>query len=255
MIHQSGGAQARWFHYNGVRTSQENCPAGIRHFKTYSFYLHQGTVWIYPQDATQRQVGDGSQHPSTGEGSSTQHEQGEPEGWSDREDDESDLGDTEDWAPMAFEWLPDSDDCLVRVRGEHETLRPQQSSQNWVNEVIPAAYQATNPPAAGSLSSGGMAGDLPTIIALMALSVRPSLMERAIMYCMKSQYHPHRSNEAQQGWHESLVSISIAADKTQGKFREVSLSECGTNPMKAQGNLVAINEAVKQRKGRLLSSD
>ncbi|KAK4970498.1 hypothetical protein LTR28_014125, partial [Elasticomyces elasticus] len=164
------------------------------HYKTFSVYMNQSAFWIFPGDATTSEVGTGQQQDSAEEYDEDTAEDGdELEG--------------EDWSRMNFYYptrnLEPRDAAYATFAGEDSRMRFQHREQlAWINRLLPDRYHAehTHISTTGTRAFGGLIGELPMIIALIAFSVRSHRVVDALQYCMvrpRWRSHPRAPRE---GW-------------------------------------------------------
>lgn len=159
------------YYHNGATSTllnewQENVSDGRRTpFKTFSLYTANGVIWAVNYDATKHWIGDGK------------HENVDLDESSDmdaRDDDRSNDEDKyDDWSELSFTAAIVDRYSSVSTRvGLHlpqRRLLTQRRDQVWVQHLIPDRYRSRlerrDP------DSGGLAGDLPLLIALVAMSL------------------------------------------------------------------------------------
>lgn len=175
-----------WYHYDGRQTTVVPQPTvPMQHYNTYSLYIINHKIWIYPYDATVAKVGNGTTNPDA---------ESEPGNSSDEEGARPPSIAAEDWTPLRFQW-PNTDNVgsptFVARRALESTLQCQRSDQRWVREILPIRYHAEAGYRAEPQGRGGLVGELPILIALIALSVRPDQVPTALVHCMGHEYNPH----------------------------------------------------------------
>lgn len=202
-VRRDGLNSGHWYYFDGrtCRTRRAIPTTALLHFRTYSFYHNQGTFWIFPRDATEVQVGDGSGNPplphaSPAQGNRTVHDDESTDG----EDEENDAA-TEDWRPLTFNWLNNGYyTSFAAFAGERQRLRTHRPDQGWVYQLIPDSYLSLQPTATGQQHIGSLLGELPILIALIAFSVRPDRVGDALTHCLRRQYQPHNLGNRGRGW-------------------------------------------------------
>ena len=158
-------------------------------YKTFSFYFNNDIIWIYKSDATRHKVGDGSGNPRTGRVGDQGRAAEESEDGSDRSDDED--GEAEDWQSLKFRWAVNPADnarfSYATNRANHDTLHCQRRDQTWLQNVLPNRYLA---PQAQTVIQphGGVAGDLPILLALVAFSMRADRVNQVLPHCIGRAY-------------------------------------------------------------------
>ena len=192
-VNMERNGRGPWFHFDGGtgRTARVNAPRvnDAHLFRTYSFYHSQGIIYIYDDDATEHQVGDGSEDHGARDDADEDDEDDEGDG-EDGADGESNYS-TADWAPLAFHWWPESSrSSFARFRGEQPRLHVRRPDQAWVDQLIPAGHVPERVLQAGR-RGGGLSAELPILIALIAFSVHPNHVQQAFTTCMRHRYCPH----------------------------------------------------------------
>jgi len=168
-----GGVSGLYWYCDGYSISQvaynalpDNCP----HFKTFSVYYYNGTFWASRCDATAVQVGD--------EDSDT--------GYQDLED--APEGEGEGWHRLSFEHDEQTYSSHVTNSGQHSRLRTQRPDQTWPKMLLPEHYHA---PLSSRTSEeyhqyGGLTGELPLFLALIAFSVDAGYVSWALETCFQN---------------------------------------------------------------------
>ena len=146
--------------------------------------MNNQKLWIYRSDALRHQVGDGSVNPEISPDESS----------SDDDEEEDDNECTEDWVPLKFAWPPE--DRLARAsyattRCPHDRMRLQRPDQLVLGELLPDQYLATPAARMPSRPFGGLIGELPILVALIAYSVRQGNVDGALTQCLRRNYRPH----------------------------------------------------------------
>lgn len=187
---RSGHTTGHWYYHDGNHTTRVRQPAQAQYeeFKTFSFYHDHGYIWVYPDDAESHAVGNGTGHSDDGD---TDNDSGSSSGDEDEEDRH-----VEDWQPLSFDWPLRRDvshTSYATVRGGHELLYVQRQDQSWVRQVMPSIYWAAPEYRDVPAGHGGLVGELPILIALIAFSVPPSLVDAAVRTSIyRQQYRQHR---------------------------------------------------------------
>ncbi|KAF2113808.1 hypothetical protein BDV96DRAFT_117764 [Lophiotrema nucula] len=133
-IRIGGGVSGRtWYCDNQQIYAVGQLPAGCAPYKTYSVYYSAGHgFWVFRGDAT-------------------------------------DPSDDENWHPLRFEWdEQDGYSSYLTNAAEHNTLRIQRAQQQWPSLLLPDIYHTTQ--LTPYQQYGGLKGELPIFLALMALS-------------------------------------------------------------------------------------
>ena len=148
-----------------------------RHYKTCSLYAEQDRIWMWPEDATQNGIGDAGMDEEGGSNSSTSSAGGEV---------------TQDWAELKFHWhnaqmFYRSYTAQGRLHGQVQCQTPNTA----LHEVLPDQYLAPQQHRNVPPTHGGLTGELPILIGLIALSVPPPIVDAALQHCLRSNYRPH----------------------------------------------------------------
>ncbi|KAK5153256.1 hypothetical protein LTR04_006261 [Oleoguttula sp. CCFEE 6159] len=124
-------------------------------------YHYSGIFWAVNYDATQHQVGDGLHNPQE------ESESDSSDSDSQAEEDDTTLA---DWRRLRFDYL--NGVSIAGVTGVHDRLCVQRNDQAWVRMLLPEGYHAERRESRTSeLQRGGLNGDLPIIISLLAYSM------------------------------------------------------------------------------------
>jgi hypothetical protein len=169
-----GGVSGLYWYCDRQSISQvaylpDNCP----HFKTFSVYHYNGIFWASKCDATAVQVGDGDDN--TGD----QHPEEAPE------------GEGEGWHHLSFDYEDEDDgqqtySSYVTNAGEHSRLRTQRPDQTWPKMLLPKHYHALESSHTLHLQYGGLTGELPLFLALIAFSVDAKHVSWVFQTCFQN---------------------------------------------------------------------
>ncbi|KAK5112294.1 hypothetical protein LTR85_011566 [Meristemomyces frigidus] len=150
------------FRHDGQATTLANqLPEGIEHYQTYSIYHDEAVFWTVDYDACRVAVADGDEDSSD-------------------ESEESD-GETErdTWAPLTFGAVENNEHPYMSFAGrrqEHRRLLTQRPDQLWAEQLLPNRYQASQETRTRDQRYGGLVGDLPLLVGLMAMAVPANRM-------------------------------------------------------------------------------
>ena len=188
-----GPTNRRWYEYNNWRTVQvqQPNPETLEHYKTYSFYYDEGKIWIYPDDAIRHQVGEITGNERIGSGSRGNNTNDTS---SSNESDDSDDRSTEDWLPLRFRWNVPGDNTntsYATTRALNNNLEYQRADQASLRQILPDRYFARPENRRERFPFGGLIGELPILIALITLSVRPDYVDAALRHCLQRTYQAH----------------------------------------------------------------
>jgi hypothetical protein len=179
-----------------ITTSLSALPLNAEVHKTYSIYYDRAIIWTVDYDATQEQVNDGNESsPSedTPENGITQRSF-ESQSTASSVIGESDDGDEQqrgqsewkdDWAPFKFDH---EEHNLLSYAGRHQPhsrLCIRRRGQEWAKKLLPDSCSAQNE--TDNASHGGLIGELPLLIGLMALAVPAAELAVGLCHAMR---HP-----------------------------------------------------------------
>lgn len=169
------------FRCNGHNITADWLLAGDldRHYKTFSIYIEQDIFHIVNYDATQYKVGDGRQQIS------------EPASDSDDADSIDTILDGSstlrhqqnfmDWSRLRFDHSEENGSfgSYATYAGSHPRLRTQRPDQFWARRLLPESYHADPRGWTTHSQYGGMNGELPILLALVAFSVERTKLAAA----------------------------------------------------------------------------
>lgn len=138
-------------------------PEGSEEFKTYSLYYDEGDFWIFEGDASAELIalGDDNSEENTADGADS------------------------DWHHLSFDHEEQSCTSYLTNAGQNPRLRTQRPDQTWPQMLLPeqfhapAAYQTTYQ------QYGGLTGELPIFLGLMAFSIRTNAVGYAFQICFR----------------------------------------------------------------------
>lgn len=163
-----------FFHDGHATSTVTQLPLSVYTYSTWSIYHHSGVIWTLDYDATTTAVHDGRDTPYPQSTSVSQpHEQ------------VAHLRD--DWASLSFNHL----DNLVSFAGRklsQQTLRIRGPNQHWALQILPDRYAASEHTQSDAL--GGLIGELPLLIGLMALSIPEAHLRIALPQLMEHPWQP-----------------------------------------------------------------
>ena len=172
------GTQIHTFCFTGEAVfAIASLPTESLHYKTSSVYYHSEHFWVVPYDATIYQVHDGDEENISD---------------SDQDDYDDDIdyeNPVSDWAELSFNAV-DGDDTYtsyVTCRGKYHRLLVQRTDQRWAQKLFPDRFHSHEelfPPRYVGRDYGGLVGELPLLLALIAFSVRPSEVPDTLAQCM-----------------------------------------------------------------------
>lgn len=156
-------------------------PQTVEEHRTYSIYHDRAIFWTVDYDATKEQVSDGSEsspEEDTPEETQAQfgfQDQSAASSDVDDSDDEDDEDQSErrvekdDWAPLKFDHR---DRDLLSYAGRHQPfsrLRVRRPDQEWPSKLLTDTCSARD--TSREPRHGGLIGELPLLIALMAFAI------------------------------------------------------------------------------------
>lgn len=171
----------------------------LQEFRTYSFYCSNDNILIYPADATRHRVGDGSGNaPLTANARAIT----QTESSSDDSDEGEDDNLTSDWRSLTFNFPMHGDQSQAsqaRFRGDRRSIgvvRQNPYHIQSLTQLLPSGSFSGTPqiPAAqgsSGLLRGGLVGQLPVLIALVAYSVPPEQVHQVLLGCLRNPYVLH----------------------------------------------------------------
>jgi hypothetical protein len=168
-----GGVSGLYWYCDGQSISQvPYLPDNCSHFKTFSVYYYNGTFWASRCDATAVQVGDGD--GDTGDQVPEGALEGEGEGWH----------------HLSFNYVDDDDgqqtySSYVTNAGEHSRLRTQRPDQTWPKMLLPEHYHAPESSRTVYPQYGGLTGELPLFLALIAFSIDANVLHWVLQICFQ----------------------------------------------------------------------
>ncbi|KAH4033774.1 hypothetical protein HBH70_108900 [Parastagonospora nodorum] len=166
-----GGISNTWWYNQTDRIRQvpvQSLPQPLNHFKTFSVFYSGGRGFWVLQ-------GDGTTPDPS-----------------------------EAWMPLRFEPVADGSSYLTPA-GACDTLQCQRPDQLWAHKLLPNIYHG---PYTQNPNYGGLRGDLPIFLALVALSMDPANLPTWLPWMFQgSQWHPHTLDH---GWqHKRGVVVSV----------------------------------------------
>jgi hypothetical protein len=171
---------ARLFYYNGSSTAMITAlPKDVLNFGCYSMYYDHGRFHTVAFDASVYDVGNGADYNATAGGGRSSNDEGAEDNDDNGEDNEDsqDEQNSEDWLPLTF---AASLTGHMSYAGRHlpsQRLLYMRHDQIWPNQLLPDGYLVAN--RSHQSQYGGLVGDLPLLLALMAFSMPQQYVEAA----------------------------------------------------------------------------
>lgn len=199
-----GGISGQFWYCDGIFMRQvAHVPPDCVLFKMFSVYHHEGIIWAAKGDAIARKIGDGDDD--------TQDEV--------TDDEEAPGGEDEGWHRLSF----DHDDeqtysSHITNAGQNTRLRTQRPDQTWPKMLLPESYHA---PEASRTSAqytqyGGLTGELPLFLALIAFSVPPAHVEWVFKNCFQSAiWRAHSGDHIREDGRGMVVRVYSLPGRTE----------------------------------------
>jgi hypothetical protein len=193
------GATERWVEYVNNQTRPMNPPdvRGLELYKNYSFYHDNGQIWVYPSDATQNEVGDGSGNARRTGGNPRQLRQRHQSSSSSESGDHGSPSLMEDWNALSFHWMQPSGGFSgvshACYRAPQDTLQAERPNQaQTLAQLLPRRYHATQDRWTMDNSRGGLVGDIAILVALIAYGRPPNDVRNALVHSLRQPYRDHQ---------------------------------------------------------------
>lgn len=138
-------------------------PPNAKVHKTYSIYWERAIIWTVDYDATLEQL---EPPPRVMNMSGFQIQSAAS---SDVGESDEDYEYRDDWAPLKFDHREHDLLSYAGRRQPHSRLRVRRSNQDWPQKLLPDTCSAQE--TSDDLSHGGLIGELPLLIGLMALAI------------------------------------------------------------------------------------
>ncbi|KAF2140205.1 uncharacterized protein K452DRAFT_309982 [Aplosporella prunicola CBS 121167] len=178
----TGSSQAtlpQWFYYDGTAViAAATIPPGLYEYGTYSVYYDDSKFWAVPYNVLQIPVATGENY---------------------------------DWNRVMFSHGEvDGTASRVTLGGEHWQLGPQHHQhQQWIRMLFPENHHpdpSMNPP--NYSSYGGLSGDLPLVLALIAFSIEPQYIYHAFQHCLTNHsWQAHQYRHGRRNKRGMMVSV------------------------------------------------
>jgi hypothetical protein len=175
--------------------------ANVTAFQTYSIYYNQGGFWILNYDATAHQVGDGLDNDSLSNDGRRTSDTRDDTNWS-------------SWRMLSFEHPEGTTISNVCYGGDKTRLRSQSQSQRWVYVMFPTTYHSVN-----TTGQGGLNGELPIILGLLAFSIDHRQIAWMFQNCFQNGSWTRNLHSGNHGskfyvpWLRILLLTSIGVDR------------------------------------------
>jgi hypothetical protein len=161
-----GNASGKYWHCTGnsiIPAEGNKLPLGCYHFKTFSVYYDHGTFWSTRGDASTNLIGAGDSNKESG------------------------TGHCEDWRCLTFDYDAPTYASHLTNAGEYYRLRTQRLDQDWPRMLLPEHYHALSSSHTEYQQYGGLTGELPLFLALIAFSVDATYVHWALQACFQDE--------------------------------------------------------------------
>lgn len=191
------------FYYNGETTSLLNAQqvaalhTRVVPYETYSMYHARGFFWTVDYDATRTKVGDGKHA-----------EDSDTEDITDSDTSDDDNEEHDDWSELSYDRAEVEGLQSLSYVGRHGRkgrLLAQRRDQTWAHHLLPDGYQSRI--ITSDRRAGGLAGELPLLIALVAMSLPTTAWTTMIPQTLATAarkagvwgFSPQQLNEVERG--------------------------------------------------------
>lgn len=174
-----GGVTGKWWYCDGlnIHSILWNPPEGTFPYKTFSTIYNEGDgFWVLNGDAT---------NPPN----------------------------SDSWHPLWFDWDDTTLASTLTNAGTQARLRVQDMNARWPRMLLPDIYHGPHYAAQGF---GGLRGDLPIFLSLLAFSMKPERLSTELPRLMEQglwKTHPHLHGRK---FYPSFVARSLIAEKNTG---------------------------------------
>lgn len=174
-----------WFRYsNQTHSTQpiDQLPHGARPFKCFSMYHDRAMIWTVGYDATAHAVENGVDSTAAGgnDNDDDDHDD-EEEGGSDNSDDEDDRP---DWTSLTFAHNGSNHVSYAGPDLAYPRLRARRPDQYWATQLLTDMYSAPATQMTHNPSFGGLNGELPLLLGLLAFHIPANRMIAALPACV-----------------------------------------------------------------------
>ena len=185
------------FKHDGRRTTAVSAlPSMVREYKCYSVYHDHAYLWTVNYDATAERVGDGRDTTAANGNGNGDNSSDESVNSSDSSSDEEGEEERPDWSTMSFS-LGTSYTSYAGQRQQQQRLHCKRPDQLWATQLFTDIYTAQqenrNP------QYGGLNGELPLLIALLALTMPPEYVPTYLPQCIGNTWNVYPPNTLPRG--------------------------------------------------------
>ena len=180
------------FKYDGRKTTLVSAlPSNLREYKCYSVYHDHAYLWTVDYNAIAERVGDGRDTTAAnGNGNGDDSSDGDGSS-SESSDDEEEEEERPDWSTMSFS-LGNSYTSYAGQRQQQQRLHCRRRDQLWATQLFTDVYTAQQENQ--SPQYGGLNGDLPLLIALLALTMPPQYLPQYLPQCIGNTWNVYPPN-------------------------------------------------------------
>ncbi|KAI6914885.1 hypothetical protein D0869_03454 [Hortaea werneckii] len=184
------------FKHDGRRTAiVPALPSNLREYKCYSVYHDHAFLWTVDYDATAERVGDG-RDTTAANGNGNGNDSSDEDNSSSESSDDEEEEERPDWSTMSFS-LGSSYTSYAGQRQQQQRLHCRRHDQLWATQLFTDIYTAQqenrNP------QYGGLNGELPLLIALLALTMPPQCLPQYLPQCMGNTWNVYPPNTFPRG--------------------------------------------------------
>ncbi|KAK0944099.1 hypothetical protein LTR48_001270 [Friedmanniomyces endolithicus] len=189
---------ATTYYHDGQTTIVGTLPRTAQRYKQYSVYHDHAYIWAVDLDASLEKVGDGRDDSADRVEADVERQVGEV--------------DNHDWATLTFHELSRYRSYAgLHLESQHLHLRNE--TQIWPEQILPDTYRATqSTPVQGY---GGLVGELPLLIGLMALALPSNFVQTGLPSCMANPWRVYPVSQIARtaGWeHRRGLVVSVYYD-------------------------------------------
>ncbi|KAK5112306.1 hypothetical protein LTR85_011578 [Meristemomyces frigidus] len=170
-------------------------PPQAQLYKCFSVYHDRAIIWTVGFDASQNHVGDGIDNTAaagTGQHDSDDEDEDADEDEEDDSDEDEDEAaiqtpaiDNPDWTTLTFRYS-NNYVSYAGQRLEQQRLCLKNQSQDWATQLLPDTYRAVSQ--TSNTRYGGLNGELPLLLALVALSIPARSVAQYLPWCIANPW-------------------------------------------------------------------
>lgn len=202
-----GNDSGKYWHCRGediIQAEGNALPKECYPFKTFSVYYDDGTFWITRGDASTQLIGAGDSNKESG------------------------TGHGEDWRRLTFEHDGPTYASHLTNAGTNPRLRTQRPDQDWPRMLLPEQYHALPSFHTAYRQYGGLAGELPLFLALMAFSADVSYVGWVFHACfINGIWGTHHETHGRIDKRGMVVRVYCAPDRGEDELRAFENGQYG----------------------------